>query len=172
MDNTTPRPMTNPYLPPESRVADIGAAGTTEESPAIWNPAAAASWSLLFSPVFGAIVQMKNWKTLGQDDRAIKSRNWAIGTVGFFVMTALLDIVLPTSKVIDDVGQVLALILLVIWYYASGKPQQAYVLARFGKTYKRKGWSKPLLIAVVVFLAFIAVMGFIVSIATSHIATV
>jgi hypothetical protein len=43
------------------------------ESP-IWNPIATVNWSLLFTPVFGAYLQMLNWKSLGQEDSARESK--------------------------------------------------------------------------------------------------
>ena len=35
----------------------------------IWNPNAAANWSLIFTPAFGAYIQMLNWQRLGQEPR-------------------------------------------------------------------------------------------------------
>ena len=55
----------NPYAPPTAAVADIGTA-TAAPRPPLWNPGAAASWSLLLSPVFGAILHMKNWQAMGE----------------------------------------------------------------------------------------------------------
>jgi hypothetical protein len=49
---------TNLYAPPKAQVADIVQG---EAAPALWNPGAAASWSLLLSPAFGAFLHMKNW---------------------------------------------------------------------------------------------------------------
>lgn len=31
----------------------------------LWNPNAAVNWSVLFTPIFGAWIQAKNWKALG-----------------------------------------------------------------------------------------------------------
>ena len=47
----------NPYAPPTARVDDVA---TGDAAPALWNPNAAANWSLLFSPAFGAWLHMKN----------------------------------------------------------------------------------------------------------------
>lgn len=33
---------------------------------ALWNPNAAANWSLLFTPLFGAYLHMLNWRSLGE----------------------------------------------------------------------------------------------------------
>ena len=145
----------NPYSPPVARVSDIHPAG---DSPPIWNPRAAANWSLLFSPIFGALVQMKNWQALGEPDRAATSRNWAIGSVFFFVAMTLVAVVAPDSKAVDGLTRLLGLVLLVVWYYANGKSQHAYVLGRFGTTYKKKGWGIPLLWAVAGLVGFVVAM--------------
>ena len=146
----------NPYAPPASHVADVR---TVEASPPLWNPRVAANWSLLFSPVFGALVQMKNWEALGESARAQKSKNWAIGCMAFFFALTILLVLLPDSKALDGLTRPLAVVLLVVWYYADGKSQQAYVLGKFGKTYPKKGWGKPLLIGVAALIGFIVVMA-------------
>jgi hypothetical protein len=148
----------NPYAPPGAEVADIK---RLEDAPALWNPRAAANWSLLFSPVFGAFVHMKNWQALGESSQADKSRAWAIGCVAFFVVVALLGGLFPESKGLDASSRALAIALLVAWYYASGKSQQVYVDAKFGKTYPRRGWLKPLLFAVLALMGFIVALGLV-----------
>lgn len=60
----------------------------SEEAPPLWNPNAAANWSLLFSPVFGALLQMKNWEALGEDDKALNSKRRAIGA-GVAILVAV-----------------------------------------------------------------------------------
>ena len=152
----------NPYAPPGADVADIK---QLDAAPALWNPRAAANWSLLFSPVFGAIVHMKNWQALGESAQADKSRAWAIGCIAFFIVVALLGGFLPESKGLDAISRALAIALLITWYYASGKSQQIHVEAKFGKTYPRRGWLKPLLFAVLALMVFIlalALVGFVV----------
>lgn len=151
---TTP----NPYAPPTARVSDVHGEAT-EASPRLWNPRVAANWSLLFSPVFGAWVQMKNWQALGEPARAQKSKNWVIASVAFFVVMTVLAVLLPDTRAMDGITRVLALVLLVVWYYANGKSQQAYVLGKFGKTYPKKGWGKPLLWAVAGLVGFVVAMG-------------
>ena len=146
---------TNPYAPPEASVADVV---STVESPPLWNPAAAGGWSLLFTPVFGALVHMKNWQALGEPARAENSKKWAIGSVAYIVVMVLLTLVVPDLKALDGLSRIGGLALLIGWYYASGKSQQGYVLARFGNTYKRKGWGLPLLCGLAGIAAFMAVM--------------
>lgn len=146
----------NPYAPPKAAVADVIG---REPSPSLWNPNVAASLSLLFSPIFGSILHMKNWQSLGDAQKAAASKNWAIGSAAFFVVLIVLSAVLPESKAIDGLSRASGLGLLIAWYYAIGKSQQSLVLARYGKDYPRKGWAKPVGIAICGCIAFLAVAG-------------
>ena len=96
--------------------------------PALWNPTAAANWSLLFSPAFGAYIHMLNWKKLGFGEKAKNSRNW------FFV-----------SLFLSLLG--LGLLVLIAWYFSSAKEQIKYIKTHFGDNYPKNSWGKPLLIA-------------------------
>ena len=145
----------NPYAPPKAEVADIVG---TEVAPALWNPNAAASWSLLFSPIFGAFLHMRNWEALGQPEKAAKSKTWIVASIVFFVLVTLAPFVMSESRGFDALGRIGGFGLLIGWYYAIGKSQQAYVLGRFGKTYPRRGWAKPLLAAIGVLFAFFAIV--------------
>jgi uncharacterized membrane protein YfcA len=149
---------TNPYAPPKADVADITEGRAT---PALWNPNAAANWSLLLSPVFGAVLHMKNWQALGEPRKASAAKVWVIAGVIVFVLLALLSAFLPGQKSMDGLSRVIAIALLFGWYFASARHQSAYVKARFGNTYPRKGWLKPLLLAVLAFLGFILSAGLI-----------
>ena len=65
----------NPYAPPQADVEPV--AVETPAAPSLWNPNAAASWSLIFTPIFGAILHMKNWEALGEPQKAAGARSWA-----------------------------------------------------------------------------------------------
>src|SRR5207249_10323860 len=51
----------------------------------------------------------------------------------------------------------LALVYLLIWYFAAGRPQARYVKERLGTDYPRKAWGKPLLVAIALFLAYVVI---------------
>jgi hypothetical protein len=146
----------NPYAPPQAIVADVAPA---QPSPPLWNPNAAASWSLLFSPVFGAIVHMKNWQAMGEPEKADASRRWAIGSFVFFVVLSTSAFAFSDSRLFDMASRAGGLAVLLAWYYASAKHQSAYVLAKYGKSYPRKGWIKPLLFAVLAFVGIVVAAG-------------
>ena len=135
-------PQANPYATPASPVQDA-----VEAAPALWNPNSAALWSLLFSPVFGAWLQMRNWQALGQEDKARLSWNWCIGSVVVLIASIIAALLLPETHWFQKLGNRFGFILLITWYLANGKSQVAYVKERFGKEYPRKGWGLPLLVA-------------------------
>jgi uncharacterized membrane-anchored protein len=72
---------------------------------------------------------------------------------------------LPDSKGLEALGRIGGFGLLIAWYYAIGKSQQAFVMGRFGKSYPRRGWLKPILAAIGVVLAFFFVIFVLVFIA-------
>ncbi|MGB0769032.1 MAG: hypothetical protein ACPGYV_15145, partial [Phycisphaeraceae bacterium] len=49
-----------------------------DASPALrlYSPNAAANWSLLFTPIFGAYLHAKNWRAIGDADRADTNIKW------------------------------------------------------------------------------------------------
>lgn len=161
----------NPYAPPQAAVDDVPEAGP---APALWNPNAAASWSLLFSPIFGALLHMKNWQAMGEPRKAAASKAWALAGVGFLVLTLVASFVAPESQGVDLLGRFGGFVMLIAWYYAIGKSQATLVAARYGKAYPRRGWLQPLLLAVAAFIAFItlaAAAGFVIGLRASGVAT-
>jgi hypothetical protein len=145
----------NRYAPPAAHVEDVQ---TREDSPPLWNPGAATAWSLLFSPIFGALVQMKNWQALGDTERAATSRTWVVISIAFLAGVSLLGVFVPESKTTDALSRVSGLVFLLTWYFVNGKQQVTYVKQRFGKDYPRRGWGKP------IGYALLAVLGFFVTI--------
>lgn len=145
----------NPYAPPKANVDGIANATAIEMAPPLWNPKAAVGWSLLFSPVFGALVHMKNWHALGEPDKAAQSKNWAVASGVFLLAVVILAVIFPESKAIDVATRPAGLAMLIAWYTASAKHQSLFVAERFGGEYPRRGWGLPLLYAGLVFVAFL-----------------
>lgn len=125
------------------------------EAPALWNPNAAANWSLLLSPTFGSLLHYLNWGRLGRPQEQRKALVWV--AVSFVVMLA--------AVIVPEVHQMtmryVMLGILLGWYFAHAKKQVAVVQELYGKNYPRRS----ILLAVV--LGFVAlfflgmVVGFI-----------
>jgi hypothetical protein len=128
--------------------------------PHLWNPNAAANWSLLLTPAFGAYLQAANWRALGKSDRATANMVWVWVTAVFLVVN-IGTLFLPNSKAIDLVMRFGGLGLLLGWYATQGRAQVRYVKQSLADDYVKKKWGLPLLIGVAAIGAYFAVILFI-----------
>jgi len=122
--------------------------------PKLWNPNAAANWSLLFTPILGAWLHAKNWEALSQWDKARKSMMWVYVGFAFFVGVIFLP---------DSVGTLPGFIFIIAWYFTIGKKQATYLRVNSIK-YQKRPWKKPLLIGAAGFIVYVAIGGCIISV--------
>lgn len=145
------------YLPPQSE--DLGS-GTGQAAPALWNPNAAACWSLLFSPIFGAALHMFNARAMGDTELEKLNKGFMWGTLAVLVIAILLAIFAGINT--NFVG----LAALGAWYGAVGRKQVALVKERYGSNYPRRSWGKPILLGILGIVALyvcIFILAFIAS---------
>ena len=145
----------NPYAPPKAEVADITGERT---APPLWNPNAAANWSLLFSPAFGAFLHMKNWQALGQPNKATSSKVWFVLSLVVIGGLSCASVMGLFSEQQAGSVRIVGFLLLIVWYFGSARGQAAYVKTHFGDTYPRRGWSLPLAVAVLAIIALIVIL--------------
>src|SRR5438876_7735871 len=126
-----PRSMTTPPRP-------------TNQSPALWNPNAAACWSLLFTPAFGAFLHSRNAEALGRVDEMKANKVWFYASIIYLVI-AFVTVFIPAIP--EGLFRLAALGLLFGWYFSLGKKQIAFVKETCRDGYEHKPWKKPLLIA-------------------------
>lgn len=115
---------------------------------AIWNPSAAARWSLLFTPAFGAFIHMLNWQALGQPERAASARKWFYASLCLLMLqlfTRALNARLGTEPLLIHPA---GLLFLLVWYFGAARQQALLVKARYGARYRRRAWDSVLLGAV------------------------
>jgi hypothetical protein len=129
----------------------------TSDSPALWNPSAAAWWSGLFSPAFGAFLHARNADAMGRVKEAKANRVWFYLWI-VYLGVALTPIPIPTGT---------SIALLLVWYFNLGRDQVVYVKGKWGNGYQRKSWTTPLLIASSCLLGAIAVIVAANELATS-----
>lgn len=107
-------------------------------APVLWNPEAAGAWSIIFNPIFGAILVLMNWQTLGVKEKVRSAQLWlAVSVLVLFVLFFL-----PSTP-----RSLVAISYLLVWYFAAAKPQAKYIRDRWGKAYPKRSWLWPLLIA-------------------------
>ena len=135
--------MSNPYSPPEnsSGLSD-SKINNTQPVLELWNPEAAACWSLVFTPIFGSLIISKNWRRIGNVEEAAYAKNWV-----YISLIAVLGlIVFPFTSLIGSVGQFLPIAFLLLWYFSSAKRQAKYFKNEL-VVYQKKGWLRPLAIS-------------------------
>jgi len=149
----------NPYQSPKSQSADVV---SPVDGPAIWNPNAAANWSLLFSPAFGAYLHARNAERLGRHDEAKSNQRWFYGSL-VFLATSILSVFAPAIS--DAPFRLIGLVILISWYFTVAKKQAVFVKQTFGTDYQKRSWVQPLLIAFACLLG-IFVVTFAIAFAT------
>jgi hypothetical protein len=123
----------------------------SDSPPSLWNPNAAACWSLLFSPAFGAFLHARNAESLGRVEEAKANKVWYYVSLAYMGI-ALISIFIPAIP--DIVFRGAAIGILIGWYSSLGTKQIKYVKETFQDRYQRKSWKKPLLIAFGCLLGF------------------
>ena len=123
----------------------------------IWNPNAAANWSYIFTPVFGSYIQMSNWRTLGDVDKAASAKIWFY--ISILVLAALIGmyVFVPERSQLKGQSGGIATLYLLIWYFAAARNQVKFVKNKFGGNYIRKSWLKPLVIGVAGIFSLISI---------------
>ena len=148
-----------PSLPPQpntERTNQPHSLGLTELVSPLWDPEAAALWSLLFTPIFGCFLITKNWTRLGEDSRAKSSMLWLGGSVVLVFFNYLLVV---SANVQSSVQKLLTIFVcgssfMYIGFYAAVyyqclRPQAMYLKAKFpDASYPCRGFGKPIGIAV------------------------
>lgn len=129
------------------------AATVTETVPALWNPNAAANWSLLLSPVFGSVLHFLNWGRLGRADEQLKSMLWMLVSLAVLVASVMVPAEHSMTMRYVMLGVLLG------WYFAHAKKQVAEVQARFGKDYPRRSMLMAVLLGFVVLFGLGMVLG-------------
>jgi hypothetical protein len=142
---------TNPEAP---MTIDCDTSASDESACALWNPSAAARWSLVFSPTFGALIHMLNWQALGQPERAASARKWVYASLVLLmlqIVTRALNARFGTEPLlVHPVG----LAFFLIWYFGAARQQALLVRARYGARYQHKSWNSVLFGAVMAGAAY------------------
>lgn len=114
-----------------------------QDSCKLWNPWAAAGWSLLFSPAFGAWLHAANWRALGRPDKAVAARRW-----GWFVIATILLSGMAAALFELYARHLPGLAIAALtaaWYGFPAREHCRYVRNATGGRYRRRRWGPALL---------------------------
>lgn len=142
----------NPYTPPNAYEPEP----ELDTRPALWNPNYASFFVLIAIPI-SAWLHAKNWRALG-NDKLCRANQWYAVIITLLIpclvlVETLTNIKMPYSTVaICGAG---------FWYFMLGRHQIAFVKEELDDDYDRKGWVKPVLGAVLYYVAFVMVIALI-----------
>lgn len=132
----------------------------------IWNPEAAANWSLPFTPAFGSFLHMQNWRVLGEMEKARAAGVWFVVSLVMLAAYPVLMLTLPSGQLSDIGIRGLSLVYLAVWYVAYARKQMDFVKKRYGANYPRKKWGAPIGIAIACAVAYMGVV-FVLAVAVT-----
>lgn len=126
-----------------------------ESTASLWNPMAVLLWSLLFTAIFGAWLCAKNWRALGNEEKAKKSMYWAYAGIAIYVIVMFIPA--------DQPARMLGMVYFFVWAALSSMWRQIkYVKEKLHNAYVKRKWGKPIGIAVATMSAVIAVAFIVV----------
>ncbi|MBL8859555.1 MAG: hypothetical protein JNL28_13690 [Planctomycetes bacterium] len=132
----------------------------------IWNPEAAANWSLPFSPAFGSFLQMRNWTVLGEPDKARASGVWFIASIVMLAAYPVVYLMFADHPQADLGVRLAGFLFLLTWYLGHARQQAKFVKQQYGTQYPRKKWGAPLGIALACGVAYLG-MSFALAVAVA-----
>ena len=124
--------------------------GAATPAAPLWNPDLAAALSIVFTPVFGAVIHALNWSRLQQQARAQAGWRWAAGLGVVLVATAGYSAFATHDP---KAGAFLKLVLLgslVWWYFGAARAQSKFITNELKGSYVRASWFTPIWLAVIV----------------------
>lgn len=133
----------NPYAAPTAALSKENA----DVAPPLWNPDAAGAWSLLFTPIFGSILLLKNWQAIGDQKWVKAAKIWLAVSIFMLFPSVFFPLV--------------GLIYIIVWYFAWQRNQTRYVKERWGTDYPRKNWGLPIALGLVGNIVVSAVLIFL-----------
>lgn len=107
----------------------------------LYNPKWVCAASLLFTPIFGGLLQAKNWEQLGERDEARISRFWVRSSIWLVIVYLIMQVIFRHEPVMAWAGPWFLVVLWAAWMITHGRKQIRHVNALsawealpFGKT--------------------------------------
>lgn len=130
----------------------------------LWNPMAAAWWSLLLSPLFAAILLDHNWRSIGNRRKALWSRALTVVSAGALaagLVCAMVPTLPATDKLITGVGKIVGVILTAACF-SIARSQRQFLAGPDCPHHEKRRWGKPIALGA---MGLASYLGLIIAIA-------
>lgn len=124
------------------------------QRPQLYNPKLVCAAALLFTPIFGATLQAKNWLALGEPDNARASRMWIRSSLWLIAMYLVLQTLFRDEPVMDWLGPYFLIVLWGAWMLTSGWQQLVVVSKTVGKNYDSLPIGRAIILGAAGWLAY------------------
>ena len=125
----------------------------------LWNPTLTVVFSLVLTPVFGALIQMLNWRILKKDHDAQHSLWWCLAGCVILLGNQVFSALLQDDRVVDTFTVSLLVLYGCSWFLLSGRRQIRYVREHFSRSYGRKSWKAVLPATLAAYVLYV-LLGF------------
>lgn len=133
--------------------------GEASEKYEIFSPNASAGLSIIFGPVFGTFLHMKNWKALGNPEAERNSLIWLSISVILLAVFLALNFIQGFGDFTDKGITAFSFWVTVIWYFTSGKKQLNYVKG-IKENVNKKSFVKPVLCGIFLIMVYGAIYNY------------
>ena len=99
----------------------------SQEPPRLFEPKWVCAASLLFTPIYGGLLQARNWDSLGNPDEARASRHWVRMSIWLVVLYFVMQVLFRNEPVMTYAGPYFLFVLWAAWMLTSGMRQLRYV---------------------------------------------
>ena len=114
--------------------------------PKLYNPKLVCACALLFTPIFGALLQARNWEEMGIPENARASRVWVRSTVWLIVVYLVLQALFRNEEIANWLGPYFLIVLWGSWMLTNGWRQLAFVNQTYGKNYDSLPIGRPMIL--------------------------
>ena len=113
---------------------------------ALFNPAAAAALSILFTPIFGAQLQALNWTALGEPGLARSSRLWVRMTLWLIGIFMVMQALFRHEPLMRFGGIYFLVVVWLGWMVTTGWRQISFVRSLFGTNYEKRRFGRAIIL--------------------------
>lgn len=124
------------------------------QRPQLYNPKLVCAAALLFTPIFGAALQAKNWMALGEPDNARASRLWIRSSLWLIVMYLVVQTLFRNEPVMEWLGPYFLVVLWGAWMLTSGWQQLVVISRTIGKIYDSLPMGRAIILGAAGWLAY------------------
>lgn len=114
------------------------------QRPALYNPKLVCAAALIFTPIFGAALQARNWMNLGKPENAAASRMWIRSTFWLLLVYLVMQTVFRNEPVMNWLGPYFLIVLWGAWMLTSGWQQLAHCARVVGRDYDPLPMGRPI----------------------------